>query len=235
MRRSEQIGLPLRLKDSASLENFFVGDNQQVVDLLKSLADRQTQRVAYLHGPLGSGKSHLLQAFCRKGLSDGKTPFYISLAMREVPIEVLDDLAFQGAVCLDDVDAVAGRKDWEEGLLNLFETLAAEGGQFLLAGRYPPIQAGFVLADLATRLASGGVWAVQPLAEQDLPEAMRLRARQRGLDLPDAVISYLIRRMPRDPASVFALLDEIDRQALAHQRRLTVPFVKDLATQILDS
>ena len=174
-------------------------------------------------------------AFCRRGLSDGRTPFYISLAMPEVPIEMLDDLAAQGAVCLDDVDAVAGRKDWEEGLLNLFETLAGQGGQFLLAGRYPPIQAGFLLADLATRLASGGVWAVQPLAEKDLPEAMRLRARQRGLDMPDAVINYLIRRVPRDPVTVFALLDEIDRQALAHQRRLTVPFVKDLATRILDA
>ena len=235
MSRSEQIGLPLRLKDSASLENFFVGENLEVIDLLKSLADRQMPRVVYLHGPRGSGKSHLLQAFCRRGLSDGRTPFYISLAMPEVPIEMLDDLAAQGAVCLDDVDAVAGRKDWEEGLLNLFETLAGQGGQFLLAGRYPPIQAGFLLADLATRLASGGVWAVQPLAEKDLPEAMRLRARQRGLDMPDAVINYLIRRVPRDPVTVFALLDEIDRQALAHQRRLTVPFVKDLATRILDS
>ena len=62
--KTDQIGLPLRLKDQASFENFLAGDNQQIVALLQgSDADRDLG-VIYLHGAKGAGKSHLLQAFC---------------------------------------------------------------------------------------------------------------------------------------------------------------------------
>jgi chromosomal replication initiation ATPase DnaA len=47
-------------------------------------------------------------------------------------------------------------------------------------------------------------------------------------------MGYLLRRVRRDSATLFNLLDQIDEQAFAHQRRLTVPFVRDLATRLLD-
>ena len=120
-------------------------------------------------------------------------------------------------------------------MLALYERLIPSGGSLLVAGRYPPSQVGFGLADLATRLASGGTWRVQPLNEAQLPEAMQLRARLRGLELSDAVVAYLLRRVRRDPATLFALLDQIDDEAFSHQRRLTVPFVRELAGRLLSS
>ena len=76
---------------------------------------------------------------------------------------------------------------------------------------------------------------MQPLNEGQLPEAMQLRARLRGLELSDAVVAYLLRRVRRDPATLFALLDQIDDEAFSHQRRLTVPFVRELAGRLLPS
>ena len=55
-----------------------------------------------------------------------------------------------------------------------------------------------------------------------------MRAQQRGFDLPDETARYLQRRLPRDMRSLFAVLDELDSAALAAQRRLTVPFIKDV-------
>jgi DnaA family protein len=57
---------------------------------------------------------------------------------------------------------------------------------------------------------------------------LQLRARQRGFELPDDVAHYLLRRAPRDPASLFALLDRLDYASLAAQRKLTIPFVREL-------
>jgi DnaA family protein len=57
---------------------------------------------------------------------------------------------------------------------------------------------------------------------------MRLRAQTRGLALPDNTIEYLLRRFRRDSTSVFSILDQVDDAAWQHQRRLTVPFVKEI-------
>ena len=47
-------------------------------------------------------------------------------------------------------------------------------------------------------------------------------------ELPDDTLSYLTRRAPRDFAALCRLLDELDTEALAAQRRLTVPFVRQV-------
>ena len=235
MSGANQIRLPLRLKDQASFENFLIGDNQQIISLLQHPADNSDVQVIYLHGPRGAGKSHLLQACCRAHLQSPDAPAYMSLALEGVRPEMITDLEGSGITCLDDIDSVNGDQLWEEALLGLYERLIPSGGSLLVAGSYPPSQAGFSLADLATRLASGGVWRVKPLNEEQLPEAMQLRARRRGLELPDAVIAYLLRRVRRDPSTLFALLDQIDDEAFSHQRRLTVPFVRELAGRLLKS
>jgi chromosomal replication initiation ATPase DnaA len=53
--------------------------------------------------------------------------------------------------------------------------------------------------------------------------------------MPEAVSAYLLRRVPRDPATLFALLDQIDAQAFSAPRRLTVPFVREFAIRFLGS
>jgi DnaA family protein len=59
-------------------------------------------------------------------------------------------------------------------------------------------------------------------------QALRLRAGQRGLDLPDETASFLLNRTRRDMASLYRLLDELDKEALIARRRLTIPFVREV-------
>ena len=72
------------------------------------------------------------------------------------------------------------------------------------------------------------VYQVRELDETGRGEALRLRAAQRGLELPagDARITCM-KRMPRDLRSLFEILDELDEASLVAQRRLTVPFIRD--------
>ncbi len=76
---------------------------------------------------------------------------------------------------------------------------------------------------------------VQALADTDRSAALQLRARHRGLELPDKTARYLITRSRRDMASLYGLLDTLDREALRAQRRLTVPFVRDVLNQIAEA
>jgi len=59
-------------------------------------------------------------------------------------------------------------------------------------------------------------------------EVLRLRAQRRGLQLDTAAIDWLLKRVDRDLGSLTALLDRLDRESLAAQRRVTVPFLRQV-------
>jgi DnaA family protein len=67
------------------------------------------------------------------------------------------------------------------------------------------------------------------LNDAEKAQALRLRARARGMEMPEAVASHLLQRHARDMAALFVLLERLDRASLAAQRRLTVPFVREVA------
>ena len=224
-----QLYLPIRLHDTASLDNFFPAGNEEFLSVLTAwlkLEDRVPS--LFLHGVSGSGRSHLLQAVCHRVSDQGRPSVYVPAGEQGVGAELVSQLNPASVVCIDDLDQVAGVKVWEEAILELYERLLTSNGSLLISALQPPLALRLSLPDLATRLAAGGVYRLHPLAERELPAAMRLRAHRRGLDLPDAVVDYLLRRVSRDSKAVFDLLDQVDEAAFSRKRRLTVPFIKEL-------
>src|SRR4249919_1679727 len=84
----------------------------------------------------------------------------------------------------------------------------------------------FALPDLVSRLEQCTRLSLEPLDEDARRRVLRQRAERRGLELDDAVLDYLFRRVGRDLATLTGLLDRLDRESLAAQRRITVPFLK---------
>lgn len=221
-----QLALPLRLDDSAVFESFLDHGNEPLVSVLVAVADRQSNSGCWLAGPVAVGKTHLLQAVCaRAGDRSAYLPLKLAL---DFGAEVLDGLEQRDVVCLDDLDAIAGRDDWEMALFRLFNAIAAEGGRLVVAASMPPRETGIRLPDLESRLMQLAVYAVRPLADDKRAAALKLRAAHRGLELPEETARYLLSRSRRDMASLYALLDTLDRESLAAQRRLTVPFVREV-------
>jgi DnaA family protein len=232
----EQLALNLRLRDASSFENYFVARNREAVERLqqavRSLGDTPHAPASwlYLWGESGTGKTHLLEAACRAAQEQGYAPLYVPLAEKAgFSTALLEDVEQVPLVCVDDVDAIAGDTTWEAALFALYEHLRAHGGMLVLAASNSPAAIGLQLADLATRLAAGLVYQLQPLSDAEKISALRLRAQRRGLEMTEEVARYLLTRFPRDLHSLFALLDRLDSATLAAQRRLTIPFLRDLA------
>ena len=91
-----------------------------------------------------------------------------------------------------------------------------------------PVQLPDLLPDLVSRLSQLPTYSIRPLADEDRKKALQMRASNRGLELPDETAQYLVTRIRRDMSSLYSLLDTLDEEALRAQRRLTVPFVKDV-------
>jgi DnaA family protein len=96
-----------------------------------------------------------------------------------------------------------------------------------------PARLAGISADLRSRLEAMALLGLKPLRESDRRELLRLHARQRGLDLPDEVVDWLIARLRRDAGTLIAALDEIDRASLSAKRRATLPFVQQVLTPLL--
>lgn len=213
----EQIPLPVQLRDRASFTSFVPGANAAAIDALRS-----GQADLFLAGAAGSGKSHLLHARLREQ-GGSYTDAALIATHGEAALAGLGDSRW---LAIDDLDALTGA-DAAIALARLLDQRRRDGLVTVLAGRRVPAERGDLLADLRTRLALCAVFTLQALGDDDLREWLRTRAAARGLELPDAVAEYLIRRLPRDAASLGAAIDRLDRAALVAQRgRLSVPFVQ---------
>ncbi len=79
------------------------------------------------------------------------------------------------------------------------------------------------------------VYQLHDLDDAGRVDALRLRAAQRGLQLPQETSEYLLRRMPRDLKSLHLLLDQLDEASLIAQRRLTIPFIRDVLERLAET
>jgi DnaA family protein len=220
-----QIPLALRYEPDQQLDAFHGRDELRA--LVGEVARGERTDWLFLAGPDGSGKTHLLIAACALARGRGGDASYLPLA--SVAGRLADALAGQARaalVCLDGVDAIAGHRDDEVALFHFHNAARAAGARVLYAASAMPAALPIALPDLRSRLEQCTRIALEPLDEADRREVLRQRAARRGLELDDAVLDYLFRRVGRDLASLGALLDRLDRASLAEQRRLTIPFLK---------
>ncbi len=221
-----QLVLPIRLADHAVFASFLAAGNDALVATLCAMADRESDHGCWLWGAHATGKTHLLQAVCERA---GDRAVYVPLALlADAGPAVLEGLARRELVCIDDLDVVLGDEAWEVALFDLCNQLTDSGGLLAVAAGAAPRECPIELADLASRLSRLAVFRVQSLNDEQRIAALKLRATHRGLDLPDESARYLIKRSRRDMASLYELLETLDLAALRAQRRLTIPFVRDV-------
>lgn len=222
-----QLPLGVRLADRAVFESFLPGPNAEAVAHARRAAAGEAG-LTFLCGPPSAGKTHLLQAICAaagRALRAGYMPLR---ELGALGAGVLQGLPQLHCLCLDDLDAVIGRPEWERALFTVLREFADSGGALVLAARAPPALLGWQLADLGSRCAAAAVLPLRVLDEQEQGQALRLRAHLRGLELPEDTLRWLQRRFPRDMSRLYDLLDRLDEAALVAQRRLTVPFIREV-------
>jgi DnaA-homolog protein len=222
----KQLALGVRLRADALFESFWPGPNAEIVAALQA----PSTVPLWLWGPHGSGKTHLLQAVCAAAgaaASAAQAAYFPLARSLALPPEALAGFERTPVLCVDDVDAVAGDLAWEKALFGLFNDAADLRTRLIFAAAAPPRQADWSLDDWRSRAAACVVYQLRELDDDGRIEALRLRAAQRGLQLPYETSEYLLKRMPRDLHSLFDILDQLDEASLVAQRRLTIPFIRD--------
>lgn len=227
-----QLPLGIRLRDDATFANYYAGANAAAQGYIERACHAQETWVdsfIWLWGRAGSGRSHLLQAACLRAEEQELRALYLPL--QECLVygpDMLDGVENCDLLALDDVQLVVGRPDWEHALFHAFNRLRDAGKRLLISADCSPRELKVDLPDLHSRFNLALVFHLQELDDEEKLRALQLRASRRGLYLSDEVGRFLLGRLTRSMDALFAALEQLDQASLQAQRKLTIPFVKDV-------
>lgn len=228
-----QLPLPLHLPDDETFESFIVGQNEQLVahlqSVLKGTADTDVP-LTFISGDNGVGKSHLLFAMCQGAHVLQKSSLYISLKQKdELSVALLEGLEHYQLLCIDDLQLIGQDVSWQVAIFDLINRVKEAGqGQLILTANAGPKSLTLALADLQSRLAWGLSYQLHGLDEAGKLQALKNRASRRGLQMTTEVAQFLLSHLQRDMPALMSALDSLDKSSLQQQRKLTIPFVKQV-------
>lgn len=223
---ARQLPLALRYPPDQRLEGFVAAPAGAIAQLHALAGDRGA--TLYLAGAAGSGKSHLALAACADAEARGMRAAYLPLAAAAGRLREALDAVVADLVALDGLDAIAGSREDEVALFDFHNRARQDGMSLLYTARVAPEALGLALPDLRSRLAQCPRITLAMLDDEGRRQVLLQRARRRGLALEPAALDWLLRRAGRDLGGLTKLLDRLDQASLAAQRRVTVPFLREI-------
>lgn len=207
----------------------FVAASDATIAQLRAIAEGNGSDSVYLAGGSGTGKTHLALAACAAAESHGRSVAYLMPASAAGRLrDALEGLHERDLVAVDGVDAVAGHRDDEVALFDFHNRIHDADHAVVYTATRAPDALPITLPDLRSRLSQCTRIALSPLDDAGRREVLLRRAQRRGLQMDVAAIDWLLRRTQRDLVSLTGLLDTLDRASLAAQRRITLPFLREV-------
>ena len=211
-----QLVLPLETRSALGRADFIVAPgNERAVAFVDSYPHWPAP-AAVLYGPPASGKSHLAAVWAEKsGAKIVEAAALDSGLPGSLP---------QGALVVENVAAGVA----ETVLFALLE----RGAPLLLTAQAPPAEWPVLfhlqLPDLASRsraLLGFALWAPDDALLMGL--AVKLFV-DRQIQVPESVVSHMIRSLERSPGAIRDFIARADAAALADKRPITLSLIKDL-------
>lgn len=227
-----QLSLGVSLRDDATFSNFYAAGNhnRQVLAAMETVSGNAGEASLVIWGSRGAGLTHLLQACSHAASERGTSVQYLPLRdlVGYAPRDICEGLETLQLVCLDGIDEICGNRQWEQALFHLFNNLKDAGHHLIMASHTSPPSIPMLLPDLKSRVLGSVVYHLHALNDDDKKIALQRRAKARGLELSDEVAHFILARTPRDTNELFLLLNMLDEESLQQQRKLTIPFVKEV-------
>jgi DnaA-homolog protein len=226
---AQQLPVKFEFRANQSFDDFYPGSNMEIIGQLKKTLTGTGEQLIFLWGDPSHGKSHLLHACCSEAFNLAISSFYLDLSDSAAANPGLfAGLESFEVVCLDNIDAIAGREDWEKAFFNFFNQHRDCKHRLILSSTSAPNAITFKLPDLLTRVNWGLALKIQPLNDDDKIAALRHKAQQMGFDIAPQAAQFLLTRYDRNLPALWLMLDKLDSASLAAKRKLTIPFLKQI-------
>ncbi|HZZ43710.1 MAG TPA: chromosomal replication initiator protein DnaA [Tepidisphaeraceae bacterium] len=175
----------------------------------------------FIHGSCGLGKTHLLQALCKKFISHHPTKRWMYLTGEEFTNEFLGALrtnkldTFRRKVrdldllVIDDVHFLGGKKATQEEFLHTFNAIEAMGRQVVMASDAHPKLIDEFGESLINRFVSGMVVRVDPPNFLTRCQILQSIAKRNGINLPEETIHWIAKRVTQNVRELEGAINRI--------------------------
>jgi len=220
--------LPLAISGlgPANFAHFWAGTDALALARLRALAEQPGADQLLVSGATSAGKTHLLLATCEAASAKGWRVAYLPLA--QIEPDALSEPLDADLIAVDDVDRALGNSTTAHWLFAQINRQHDRARALLLALPDSSDPALAVLPDLASRLASCERLPLSNPDDSARKSILLFRAEQAGIPLDPAAADHLLRHHTRDLRALLAKLAELDREALARGRRITVPLLREV-------
>ena len=207
--------LPLRLREANGRKSFIVGEsNLQAIKWVDTFPNWRNNGLIII-GPKSSGKSHLTSVWQKK--SGGRI-----LKSKDIENENLSALC-DGHLAVENIELVTNY----HFLFHIINKKKENKFKLLFTTRKNINDLNIKLEDALSRLLTF------PQAKILLPTDDVLRGliyklfKDKGIDLDNSLINYIIVRIERTYEAVYNLISEIDYISLERKKNITIPMIKE--------
>jgi len=232
---------PLPLNPDYQFENFVTGPcNRLPHAAAVAVAEQpgQAYNPLFIHGGVGLGKTHLLQAVCQKLLArcNDSRILYLScdsfINQFILAVENGDMHQFRhryrhvDMLVIDDIHFLAGRDRTQEEFFHTFNTLYQQHKQIILSADCPPSE----IPELEERLVSRFNWGLVARIEKPCYETrvaiLQKKARLRGLQLPEEVLCYIAAKVENNTRELEGAITKIQGMGMLQAGRIDLELAK---------
>jgi chromosomal replication initiator protein len=232
---------PLPLNPDYVFENFVTGPCNRLphaASLAVSEQPGQAYNPLFIHGGVGLGKSHLLQAVCQKVMEkqqDARILYlscdsFINQFITSVETGDMNQFRFRyrnvDVLVIDDIHFLAGRDRTQEEFFHTFNTLYQGHKQIILSADCPPSE----IPELEERLVSRFNWGLVARIEKPCYETrvaiLQKKARMRGLTLPEDVVCYIAGKVENNTRELEGAITKIQGMSLLQAGMIDLELAK---------
>ena len=227
MPNPRQLALQIQINERASLKNFFVSkNNNKTVQILKDLLNSNNGAQIFIDDLGSNGKSYLLQAICNDFSNSNNSSIYIPMeeAINLDP-SILEGVSELNLICIDDVDLINKRREWEIALFNLINECYEKECFLLLSGSINKLEA---IPDLVSRIKKMETLRLEAINDDELLEATQAISKNLNIEISDKNMNYLINNSKRDIKTIFRTLSQLERESLERKKSIGLNLIKEV-------
>lgn len=233
---------PLALNPDYSFENFVMGPGNRLAHAAAVAVASNPGRAYnpyFIHGGVGLGKTHLLQAIClRLAEADPRLNMYyvscegfVTQFMESVQSGQMSDFRHRfrdvDVLIIDDIHFLAKRDRTQEEFFHTFNCLYQAQKQIILSSDAAPEEIPDLEARLVSRFKWGLVTKLEPPCYETRVAIIRTKARLRGLDIPENVACYIAARIDTNIRELEGAIVKLQIHASVASRPIDMDLAKE--------
>jgi chromosomal replication initiator protein len=232
---------PLILSPDYTFENFVVGPCNRLPHAASVAVAGQlgkTYNPLFIHGGVGLGKTHLLQAVCQAVLErqhDAHIRYlscdsFINQFIQAVQHGDMSQFRYRyrhvDVLVIDDIHFLRGHDRTQEEFFHTFNTLYQSNKQIILSADAPPSE----IPELEERLVSRFNWGLVARIEKPCYETrvaiLQKKARLRGMSIPDDVICYVGSKVENNTRELEGAITRLQGMAMLQEGKIDMELAR---------